>query len=345
MLSEKQLEEIRGHLNNASNPLFFFDNDADGLCSFLLLARHLGYGKGVAIKSFPDLRKGYCRKLYELNPDYIFILDKPEVGEGFIEEAKRLNLPIVWIDHHEVVQDIPKDVYYYNPILDGSSNKSNEPVSYWAYKIVKNDLWLGVTGCIGDYYIPDFSNNFKEKYPDLWDNPDGPGEALYGTGIGKLARIFDFALKDRTSKVVRMIKKLSKVSSPYEILKEDSNNKIFKRFKEINDKFEKLISKAKKEVNDSNILFFKYGGSLSLSGDIANKLSYLYPDKIVVVAYIKGEHVNISLRGGNVRSITLDSIEDLEGATGGGHERATGCRISLKDLPKFRERVEDLANK
>ena len=31
MLTEKQLKEIREHLEKAQNPVFFFDNDADGL--------------------------------------------------------------------------------------------------------------------------------------------------------------------------------------------------------------------------------------------------------------------------------------------------------------------------
>jgi len=37
MLSNEQFEEIRNHLERAQNPVFFFDNDADGLSSFLLL--------------------------------------------------------------------------------------------------------------------------------------------------------------------------------------------------------------------------------------------------------------------------------------------------------------------
>ena len=77
MLTEKQVKEIREHLEKAQAPIFFFDNDADGLASFLLLRRYINRGKGVAIKSFPDLNESYARKLYELKPDYVFVLDKP----------------------------------------------------------------------------------------------------------------------------------------------------------------------------------------------------------------------------------------------------------------------------
>jgi single-stranded DNA-specific DHH superfamily exonuclease len=42
MLTEAQLDSIRGHLERAQNPIFFFDNDADGLCSFLNSAAFFG---------------------------------------------------------------------------------------------------------------------------------------------------------------------------------------------------------------------------------------------------------------------------------------------------------------
>ena len=85
MLTEQEVKEIREHLENARNPVFFFDNDPDGLCSFLLLQRYIGRGRGVAIKSFPELDKGYFRKIEELDADYIFILDKPLVSQDFLQ--------------------------------------------------------------------------------------------------------------------------------------------------------------------------------------------------------------------------------------------------------------------
>jgi len=51
MITKKQILEIREHLEKAQNPIFFFDNDGDGLCSFLLLQRYIGRGKGVAMKT------------------------------------------------------------------------------------------------------------------------------------------------------------------------------------------------------------------------------------------------------------------------------------------------------
>ena len=47
MLTKKQIKEIKEHLDKAQNPIFFFDNDPDGLCSFLLLQRYCEKGKGA----------------------------------------------------------------------------------------------------------------------------------------------------------------------------------------------------------------------------------------------------------------------------------------------------------
>ena len=75
MLTKKQVSEIKEHLEKAQNPLFLFDNDPDGLCSFLLLQRYIGRGKGIPIKSFPDLNVDYFRRIQEFeNSDYILFL-------------------------------------------------------------------------------------------------------------------------------------------------------------------------------------------------------------------------------------------------------------------------------
>ena len=86
MLEDKELKEIKKLLETSQNPLFFYDNDSDGLCSYLLLARALDRGKGVVIRSYPGLNEGYLRKVEELNPDLIVILDKPVVDKEFIEK-------------------------------------------------------------------------------------------------------------------------------------------------------------------------------------------------------------------------------------------------------------------
>ena len=341
MITKKQILEIREHLEKAQNPIFFFDNDGDGLCSFLLLQRYIGRGKGVAMKTADA--GNYFKKVQELNADYIFILDKPVVSEKFFEEVRQVNLPVVWIDHHEN-NNIPNFVNYYNPLLN--KGKTNEPVTELCYRIAdkKDDLWIAIVGCISDETIPDFYPEFKKKYPDLVISSEKAMELYFKSPIGKIAKIFNAALKDRTTNVVSMLKFLMKVKTPYEVLEESSQNyAMHKRFNEISEKIEKLIERV--EDNDKKVLFFQYGGELSISADLANELKFNFPNKIIVVAYVKGTKVNMSLRGDNVREIALEAIKNLEGATGGGHKNAVGVRVRFEDLEKFKERFCKLVKK
>jgi len=351
MLTKKQVEEIREHLERAQNPVFFFDNDPDGLCSFLLLQRFIERGKGVAVKSFPDLDASYFRKVNELNADYIFILDKAVISEEFWEKVGQVNIPVVWIDHHKTQGKIPDFVNYYNPLLNKetvqeilSKHKMGEPVTYICYKITqkKEDLWLATLGCISDRFLPDFYPEFKKKYPDLIIDSENVFDIAFKSKLGKLADLLDLALKDRTTNVVNMMKYLRVVKTPYEIFEENTKNySMHKRYKEVSSKYKKILNKAILLGNKSGkILFFQYGGDLSLSSNLSNELSYLFPEKILVVAYLSGAKVSLSIRGEKIRDLLLESIKDLKNSSGGGHENACGATVQMEDLEKFKENLE-----
>lgn len=357
MLKQKQVEEIKEHLEKAQNPVFFFDNDPDGLCSFLLLYRAYEKGKGVPVKGASKNMEQSFKKTEEFNSDYIFILDKPEVPESFFEKARTLNIPVVWIDHHIIEKEkIPEHINYYNPVFNSENPEeiiTGEPVTALCYQITqrKEDLWIAVAGCISDMYIPEFYDEFFEKYPDLGiKNFDSVSDIYYKSGVGTIIKLMSNGLKDKTTNVIGMMRFLMNARNPYEFLDESGRNKIFhKRSKEIEDKKEKLIEKASAVVRknpEDKVLFFDYGGDLSLSSDLSNELRYRFPDKIIVVIYNKGDgESNISIRGKGVRSVFLRSIEGIEGAQGGGHEDAVGAKINTEDFSLFKKRFcEELDN-
>src|SRR3989344_1617678 len=356
MLNKAQISQIKQHLENAQNPIFFFDNDPDGLCSFLILRRYIERGRGVAIKSFPSLDESYFRKVQELNADYIFILDKPIVSDEFFKKVEEVNIPVVWIDHHNVSAKIPEFVNYYNPYYKDSASKlapyekdnGSEPVTALCYQVTgkKEDLWIAVIGCVANSYLPDFYPEFCKEYSDLAVEATTPFDVLYKSKIGEISRILSNGLKDTTTNVVSMLKFLINVKSPYDIFDENSKNHVLHyRHKQIGKKYKDLLSKAKKLYGKDRILFFKYSGDLSISGELSNELCYLFPEKIVIVAYIKGMKANLSLRGKNIREMFLKSIEGVSGATGGGHRDAVGGQMSVGDLDKFTKNLQDIVDK
>jgi single-stranded DNA-specific DHH superfamily exonuclease len=350
MLNEKQIGKIKEHLEKAQNPIFLFDNDVDGLCSFALLRRYCKKGKAFPAKTFPSVGMIEFGKVEEFNSDYIFILDKPLVSKEFFDEARKFNLPIVWIDHHEIPKNIPDFVNYYNPLLnekkENLKDAVGEPTTFLCYQIsqTKSDLWLAVIGSISDGFIPDYYSEFLEKYKDLGIKAKTAFDIRFGSQLGKIIRILSFALKDRVRNVVSMIKFLVDVKNPYEILQEnDENYEMHKRFNEIDSKYKILIEKAKNQFDASKkLFFFKYGGNLSISSDLANNLYYNFPDKYIIVAYDSGVKLNISGRGKNVRELIAKALSGLKNSTSGGHREAVGAKILSGDADKLKEKLEML---
>jgi len=343
MLNKKEISELREHLEKAQNPLFYFDNDQDGLCSYLLLKRNYGKGKGIPVKG--SLGKEYLRRVEEFNPDYIFILDQPTVSNEFFEALKKKNIPVVWIDHHgNDIRQIPSLVKYYNPLF---SSKTNEPVTKICYEITKRkeDLWIVIVGGIADKFLPEEYGDFLIKYPDLGINSSEPFKIFYESEIGKISRMIGVGLKDRTSLVMKMIRFLIDVRTPYEVLEENSFNfSMHKRFHEVNSKLQKLVSRAKEDSHEK-LIFFKYSSDISMSADISNKLSYEFPNKIIVVVREKGFEVNLSLRGKGIKKVFLEAIKEIPFAKGGGHEDAVGGQMNEKDLKLFETNLRRLIEK
>lgn len=338
MLSQSQIIEIQEHLERAQNPVFFFDNDVDGFVSFLLLARFIERGKGVAIKSFPDLSVNYFKKVQELNADYIFVLDKNSVSDEFLDEVSKVNLPVVWIDHHDAeVQDLPEFVSYYNP--------GREPTTMLCSQITnkKDDLWLAVVGCVSDRYLPLFYNKVKEQYPDLCIDSDDAFDIVFGDGLGKIERMLNYNLKDTTTNVVNMIRFLLKVKSPYDILDERKENKrMHERFSQVDEKTQDLMKKAFRLGESSeNLIVFEYAGDVSMSANLSNALMHSYPEKTIVVIYKREESATISIRGNDIRDKSQKVILGLDNATCGGHDEAVGAKIMLKDLEEFKKRIKE----
>ncbi len=344
MIKKKEIEVLREHLIRAQNPLFYFDNDQDGLCSYLLLRRFYKKGNGVPVKTSP-LGKEYLRRIDEFNPDYIFVLDQPTVSEEFFEDVHKRNLPLVWIDHHEGTQEkIPEWVEYFNPVL---SSKKNEPVTKVCYEITKrkDDVWILIAGCIADKFLPKEYKTFLKLYPDLGVESNDPFKVYYSSGIGQISRMFGTGLKDRTTLVMKMIRFLINTKNPYEVLEEKNETLSFHyRFNVINSKLDDLIEKAKKKSGSENIIFFKYAGDTSMSADVANKLSYLYPKKIIVVAYLKGSRINLSLRGKDVKALVGRATAGMKFVTFGGHNDAIGAQMDETQLDEFEKNLTSLVN-
>ena len=341
MIPESKLKEIRTYLEKSENPLFFFDDDPDGLCSYLLLKRHYGKGKGIPSKS-GYLDEKFLRKVEEYSPDLVVILDKPLVKQEFVN---KINVPIIWIDHHPLSN--LKGVHYYNPLQ--KNKEDNRPVTYWCYKITKRkkDLWLATLGCVADWHIPDFAKEFSKKYPEMFPKDiKDPAKAIYETELGQLIKIFGFILKGKISEVKASISVLTKIENPYEILNQTTpkGKYIFKKIKKADSIYKSLFEKAKSEVTkDDFFVFFIPMRKMAMAREIATELNYNYPKKAIIVAREKEESISVSVRSAkhNVQKIMEYSLKELEKSYGGGHIHACGGNIAEEDCEEFLKKFKE----
>ena len=339
MLTPPQSALLRETLAAAQNPLFFLDDDADGLASFLLLYRMHRRGRYMLLKTSPKLDAPFARKVEEWNPDTILVLDVPIVEQEFIDLAKR---PIFWIDHHQPL-DL-QNIHYFNPRL--KDPEAYVPTTYMAWQVSQNpaDLWIAVTGCLADYYMPDCIDQFIERYPDLLSKKTDLPTALFHEPVGQLVKLFFFLLKGPTAEVRKSIQVLMKIQSPDEIMKQQTpaGKFLYRRFEMINKRYEVLLEKATTAVTEGKILLFHYTEEhWSFTANLANELVALYPEKVIIICREKSGEMKCSLRARfPILPALQKALVGLKGY-GGGHANACGAVIKKEEWELFLERFEE----
>ena len=339
MLTAQEVEFLQKELEKAKNPLFIYDGDADGLCSFLLLYRKFKKGKGFIVKTSSTVDVSVMRKVDEVNPDIIIVLDMPLMQQEFVDKAKR---PIFWIDHHPVQK--LQQVHYYNPRLKDAL--AYIPTTRMAYQVSNDpqDLWIATIGCLADWHMPDFVEEFIQQYPQLLQEKKDLADAIYKNPVGQLIKMVFFLLKGKHQDAVKCINILTRITSPQEILQQETaqGKLLWKRFQYINEKYNALLIKAKEGITRDKLISFAYeDNQWSFTSELSNELSALYPKKFVLVFRRKGTEVKCSLRG---KTPVLPALEKaLVGIDGhgGGHPQACGIVVKEHDWERFLNNLKE----
>jgi single-stranded DNA-specific DHH superfamily exonuclease len=346
MLTKNEINKIKDALNTCKRPIYFFDDDPDGLASFLLLYRYTKEGQGFPVKAQPKItKKTYADKVKEYEADCVFILDIATVDQDFVDTVK---VPVYWIDHHEIKEI--QNVNYFNSLKNGE----NIPTSALCWQVVQNerleDLWIAIVGCIGDWYVPSFAEIFQQSYPSLLpDYADSPEKALFETEFGKLIKIFSFIMKGTNKEVKQSIKTLTRINNPYDILGQQSpaGIYIYKHYKKINTEYEQLLSTALKTKEEDNTIIFTYtANKISLTKDLSNELLYRFKNKIIILAREKSGEMKCSIRSPKKINIHAKLQKAMQGIEGhfGGHENACGAIIKQNDFKKFIKQLKEELN-
>jgi len=326
-------------LEYATRPIFYHDDDCDGTTSFVICYQFCKEGKGIPVKRSPTVSHHLAHKAEEYNADLVVILDKPRVESEFLNQ---LRVPILWIDHHEpqttVVKPYPH-VLYLNPrIWDDSDNR---PTSYWAYTITQTNLWIATVGSIGDWFLPEYIEEFKKKYPDLVPQHYNKVEDLYlDTPIGTLIKVIQFNLKGQSTESRKSILTLSRIESPYEILQQTTakGRFLWRKYETLIDEYNVILNAAKQAALQSgNILLYLYDDAEhAFTSELSNELMIRYPERVVFLGRKHDGFIKASVRSKNLEipPILNEALQGCDGY-GGGHIHACGVVVNENDWEKF----------
>ncbi len=333
-MKELDFSKARQMLEESHNPLFFYHDDPDGLCSFLLLRKSYQKGHGHIIKASPYLSADFLPRIEEHKSDLIVVLDIAHIEEDFIAQAK---LPIIWIDHHEPNEK--RGTLYINPrMLD---DPQNLPVSWLCHQITKQDAWLGIAGCVSDWVIPPDLTPVSE----LVSEPYTPAHLLFETPLGTLIKVLSFNLKGQHADVKAAVSTFLKINNPDEILTQSSaqGKFLWKKYQKMNREYEDLLGQALSQRKEDPFLLFLYHESkTSLTKDLSNEVYAKNPDKTIMLGREKAGKVMFSLRSvKNLPPALERALVGLDGR-GGGHEHACGGWINQDDFPEMLSRLKDL---
>lgn len=314
------LRKIKNLIEKSKTPYFLFDDDPDGLCSFLLLYKKYKKGNFSVVRGKPRVDQNFIQIAKNHNADLIIILDKPEMN--FNDEHQR----IVWIDHHP---PITTNTIYFNP---HNFHLEPYPTTFWVYEIVQDYEFLAALGIVTDWYLMDIVKKVAkdERYKHLFPSKLTIEEILFNSEFGKIGKMLTFLLRGESHKVKADIKKLVEIENYEEILS------AFPRAKSVEKDYDKLLQKALSEEY-GNIVLFLYKSKHSLTGLLSNELLYRFPDKdLIIVGRKKQNEYSLSLRSKkyNVNRILEQALKGIRGS-GGGHEKACGAIIHESDLELF----------
>lgn len=152
MLIEK-IKEAISRLEEASNVKSFkivSHFDTDGITSAAIFSRALArWGKSFSLEIVKGLDEEFVRNLSD--KDVLIFLD---LASGSLDYLRDKNTEVFVFDHHEIVQEIPKNVFMINPFHEKEENLCSATICYLFAKelsVANMDLAnLAVIGTVGD---------------------------------------------------------------------------------------------------------------------------------------------------------------------------------------------------
>jgi len=361
---------IKKAINHKENIILYGDADLDGISSVILLKEAIkNLGGEVKEIYFPDREKeGYgitfegLKYLERFSPGLLIAVDCGITNFEEVEMAKKIGFEVIIIDHHQVLDKLPKASIIVDPLQKGDEYPfKNLATAGIVFKLTEKLL--------EERMSPFLRNNFLElvalatiadMMPQKSDNLEFISQGLislkstFRPSFKVLSllekKIFEKDIRQFAQKIISLChagESISHINECYLFLSstdereiEQLIKKLSKKLEQKHSKIQQIIEEVEKKIllSDRELIIFEgeKDWPVSLIGPVASKICKDF--KKPVFLYSKKEDIS----QGAIRTPPgINGIESLKWCgrwlvSFGGHPQAGGFKIKNENLNEFK---------
>lgn len=348
----------------------FGDYDCDGICSAYIMKKALEKAGAKVIVRLPTREEGYgikpeqVKELKEKGIKTIITVDNGISAVEAVKTAKELGLKIIVTDHHEPKETLP-DCIIVNPKIrkDIFREYSGAGVAYKVAEALLESLGYGTDEDLICYASlatvvdmapivgPNFDIARKGLIKMRQNTPVGIKAIM---DIARINKINGYAFGWQIGPRINSAGRMADPIIAYKLIETNDKRKAEKLsliIDRLNSKRQDLIEKTVKEC------MTKYDGSMfpfivcnyphGIVGVVAGRIAEAIRRPVLIGSLGEGGIVRAS--GRSIGSFSIfEALEEAKKRCGlpeayGGHEKACGLSIDIKDVPKLQAVLNKIA--
>lgn len=362
-------ERISKAIKNREKIILYGDGDLDGVTSLIILKETIeNLGGKVDVVYFPDREKeGYGISLKALNllkkmsPALFISLDCGISNFKEIEVAKGFGFEVVVIDHHQILDELPKAEIIVNPNQPGDQYPFKELATVGiVFKLAqvllgekmtphlrKSFLELVALGTIADMMPREADNKiFINEGLFSFENSWRPGiQVFFENGF-----LCGYNFPQKISKIISLLNVRdieNNLPSHFRLLTSPSLNeskkilsRIIEKSKLRKKKIEEILGKVKKRISEKKEPIVFEGDpsfDLTLISSVASQLVQALKKPVFLFKKLSQESHGTVRAPAGINSVELMKKCREYLISFGGHPQASGFRLKNENLEKFKE--------
>jgi single-stranded-DNA-specific exonuclease len=364
----KAAERIKKAVKNKENIVLYGDADLDGSASVIILEESIkNLGGKVSAIYFPDREtEGYginplaLAYLKQFAPGLLVTVDCGIGNVKEVELAKKIGFDVVIVDHHEILEKIPKAQIVVDPKQKGDKSFKGLAAAGLAFRLAEILLDESMTENLRQNFLELTAlATIADMMPKIDENEiliaEGSKylESSWRPGISAFFEIPSIQIcPNLNEKIQRIISVLNsrdienRLPVSYRVLTnkslEDSKDLIIKllgKTDQRKEKIKKISEELAQKVKENDKIIFEGNRDweAEIISPIASILCQQFIKPVFIYKILKGESMGTVRTPEGIDSVALMKKCKKLLITFGGHPKASGFRAKNGNLEKFKE--------